>query len=291
MLDVLRELDVDVREDEVAIAGQMLETPTGTALRAQLAAALYDRLHVGGTTASPEAPGFSSRLAAAVPHEFTRVSGRVVSRSGADDVVVEIEGVRVRVPASRTTARSAGEFVSIDIGCTRPSLAPGFFLVDGSAGHGLVSGDHTLRVYAHLVEPSTATAAWRAILVSLEQLRVPFRAKISLHLPRRDALVLYLGREAWPCTTDIVDALTSAPGLGRSVSVYAHQLADGVAAAWDPADVRPGYRGLSFGEHRSRAIADALLAPGAPEEELARSLERSNVDATGIFRNLNSPAL
>ncbi|MDQ7809133.1 T3SS effector HopA1 family protein [Amycolatopsis sp. A133] len=273
------------------VAGQVLHAADPVALRTQLATALYDHFHAGESRSGAELAGFRDRLAAAVPHQLTRVHGRVRSSAAPANAVIEIDGLRVRVPASAAGAPPVGAVTTIKIDCRRPNLAPGFFLVDGSSGHGLASGDHTLRLYLHLAEPRSATAAWHAVLVFLEELGVPYRAKVSLHLPRRDALVLYLGRHAWHAAPEIAEELSGLQGLGATVSAYAHRIADGVAAAWDPADSRPGHRGLSFGEHRSRVIADALLVPGAREEELARSLAAGNVDATKVFRNTTSPDL
>ncbi|HEY2060459.1 MAG TPA: T3SS effector HopA1 family protein [Amycolatopsis sp.] len=290
LLDAVREVEVDLERNFAVVAGQELHAASRPELRAKLAGALYDHFHVGRTTSTPEPPGFRTALTAAVPHESTSARGRVLSRA-AGEAIVEIEGVRVRVPDSLITPGIEEETASIELGCVRPNLAPDFLLVDGSAGHGLTEADHTLRVYAHLLEPETATAGWHEILVFLEENRIPFRAKISLRLPRRDALVLYLGREAWPFTADIAGVLARRSGLGNAVSAYARQLADGVAAAWDPVDPRPEFRGLSFGEHRSHVLADALLSPGTRAEELTESLTSGHVDTSDIYRNITSPRL
>ncbi|RSN30046.1 hypothetical protein DMC61_17555 [Amycolatopsis sp. WAC 04169] len=291
VLDMLRDVEVDSRANRAVVAGQVLQAGGRAELRAKLATALYDTLHVGTALEASVSPGFRDRLAAAVPHELTRARGRVCSLATPDEVVIEIDGVRVRVPSSAVESPVAGAVTGVGINCARPNLAPGFFLVDGPPGHGLESGDHVLRIYLHLVEQGMATAAWHSALLLLGRLGVPYRAKVSLYLPRRDALVLYLGRHAWPAAPGIVQELSSLRGLGAAVSAYAHRIADGVAVAWDPADSRPGHGGLSFGEHRSRIIADALLAPGTREDELARFLAEGNIDATGVFRNTTSPDL
>jgi len=291
VLDALRAVEVDLPANRAVVAGQGITAAGRAELRTKLAAALYDTLHAGATDDAPEPPGFRDRLAAAVPHGFTHARGRVCSLAPGDEIVVELDGVRVRLPASAAASPVAGAVTPVRIGCARPNLAPGFFLVDGSPGHGIAQGEPVLRLYLHLVEPETAIAAWRSALLLCEELGIPYRAKISRHLPRRDALVVYLGRPAWPAVPGIVRELSGLKGLGAAVSAYAHRIADGVAAAWDPADPRPGRQGLSFGEHRSGVIADALLAPGSREAELARALAEGNIDATGVFRNTTSPQL
>ncbi|AGM07936.1 hypothetical protein AORI_5353 [Amycolatopsis keratiniphila] len=291
MVRMLQDVDVELDKNRATIAGHVIEAVDRIDLRSKLVAALYDHLHTGGNSNETEPPGFSAELAATVPHKFTRVHGRVWSVENAGEAVVEIDGVRVRIHDTNIASSEIGEVISIDIGCTRPNLSPGFFLADGSLGHGLSSRGDTLRLYAHLVEPITATAIWHSILILLERLQVPYRAKISLYLPRRDALVLYLGRHAWRALPKIIEALSDSPGLGTPVSTYANRLTDGVAMAWNPDDARPGYRDLSFGEHRSLAIVDALLASGTRKKELKDSFALGNIDPSGIFRNATSPHL
>jgi hypothetical protein len=291
IVSALQDVEVDLPANRVTIAGRVVEAATRAELHAKLSEELYEFLHTGESSDGADLPGFPDHLAAAVPHKYTRVRALVHSVDKSGNAIVEIEKVRVRVSATAVRGAAVGEITEIDIGCTRPSLSPGFFVADGSQGHGLTAADPTLRVYVHLTEPVTATAAWRSTLTQLEALQVPYRSKISLRLPRRDAMVLYLGRQAWPSVPGIAEELAVQQGLGQEISAYAHRLADGVALAWDPDDRRPGRAGLSFGEHRSLAVADALLSPEPREQALAQSLIDGNIDSCHLFRNRTSPAL
>ena len=72
--------------------------------------------------------------------------------------------------------------------------------------------------------------------------------------------------------------------------VDGHALGEGFAAfqqAWNPADPRTGYRGMSFGEHRARVTADALVRAIG----LSECFEAASIDPAAPARNGDSPAL
>jgi hypothetical protein len=80
------------------------------------------------------------------------------------------------------------------------------------------------------------------------------------------------------------------------VSPYTRRLGAGVSAAWEPADRRLGYRGLSFGEHRSLVISTALLEhaknPSASlESAIEKEFSAAGIDPRAPFRNVTSPDL
>jgi hypothetical protein len=125
--------------------------------------------------------------------------------------------------------------------------------------------------------------------------------------PRRDALVVYLEDEDAPLATGLAEEVTGLPGVGTDTSVFAHEVAPGVALAWEPADNRPGRPGKSFGQHRAAAVAegllryahatdatDGLLRPAADPagadaaREVHRSLRAAAVDPAAPARNLDS---
>ncbi|MBO4204806.1 hypothetical protein GSF22_02120 [Micromonospora echinofusca] len=236
------------------------------------------------------------RLAAALPHRRTPVRAPVVE-DGNDDCVVELSGVRVRVPAGRVGARDDDGTATVSLDAARPTLSPGFYLCDGSAGS-ITGAGPILRLYLHLATADHAPGALAAGLGVLESRQVPYRAKIlSLpgSYPRRDAMVVYLEQPAWPVLDDLVEALSGVPGLVDETSPFARRVAPGIAVAWDPADGRPGMRALSFGEHRARMTAEAVVdhaVRGIPlAEAVAAAFLRGGADPAAPFRNTTSPRL
>jgi hypothetical protein len=221
---------------------------------------------------------------------------RLVAASG-DTLVAELDSVRVRIPDTALATRpTVGHRVLVEAGCVRPRLSPGHLLVDGSRGNGLADGP-VLRVYVHLTITDAAVASWRWTLRCLERLGVPYRAKIlsaGSALPRRDALVVYLGPDAWAAAGVIAAGLPDR--CGREVSPFTHQFAPGVSVAWEPEDDRIGQRGLSFGLHRALAVATGLIkhATGAVADRadaVSSALIDAGIDPVRPFRNTNSPPL
>ncbi|MFK0096985.1 T3SS effector HopA1 family protein [Streptomyces sp. NPDC091040] len=277
--------------------------------RAVLRNALYEDWHAGMVPApesarpqgAPRGGGALERaLIDAVPHRRTRatatVTGPAPSGSATDPaaeaVVVEHQGVRLCVPRSAVTGPdlAPGASVLVDVPAVRPWLSPGFLLVHGSAGGARRGGAGLVRVYVHLRAPEEAVPVWGTVLGALEGLGIPYQAKVlshRRHYPRRDALVVYLGDAHADAAATVAGAVDrcrgGGPAIGEETSVFAARLAPGVALAREPADPRPGWRGLSFGQHRAGAVADGLIAHShAPETGSRAAAVRAAMVRAGI---------
>ncbi|WP_440066701.1 T3SS effector HopA1 family protein [Streptosporangium sp. OZ121] len=291
------------------------------ALRKALADALYEAFHTGRDPQGeqprrpPHDPGFEQALRAMVPHDSTRVLATVEPGS---PEVVRLNGVRVLLSPDRLGAEArdetgdetasetedetgsgagSGLWRWVTLPAVSPALSPGFLLVNGSHGHGMREGA-CVRVYAGARTPEAAPGLWGAILARLEELRLPYRAKVLSardHYPRRDSIVVYLGRRSWHAVPDVAAAAAAAGGLREDLSLYAAALGRGVGWAWEPHDLRPGMRGLSFGEHRSQALAAGLVAcagqGGDRKQAVTEALRAAGVVPGAVHRNLASPPL
>ncbi|GAA0993525.1 hypothetical protein GCM10009555_084290 [Acrocarpospora macrocephala] len=271
------------------------------ALRSALAGALYDVFHAGREPAAGPRPksirdsAFERELRVMIPHPLSSVLAPVVP--GASDVV-QLSGVRVRIPEPRLGAEvdtPSGPARWVDLPAVLPTVSPGFLLVNGSAG--AEPGAH-VRLYVGAETADAAPELWGAVLTRLEKLGVPYRAKVlsarDLY-PRRDSIVVYLGSRAWHAVPDLAEAAAAAGGLRRDVSAYVAEVGPGIGWAWEPQDDRPGMRGLSFGEHRSHAIAAGLLAHagqgGDRGEAVTEALRAAGIEPDAVHRNADSPPL
>jgi hypothetical protein len=301
LVEALRSVQVDMSALTARAGEQELRAGSPTELRRLLSKALYDQWHTGRGEWRPGTPreltdeAFEARLRAAVPHDHTTVAATVGAVSE-DAVVVTLDGVRVRLPVSGVDTVAAGQHVLLQVDCVRPRLSPGFLLVEGSAGHGLADGP-VLRVYVNVQSADAAPEILGATLAGLERLAVPYRAKIvsvRAGLPRRDGAVVYLGRQAWQAATVVAATVRHIAGRGDEVSPYARPLGPGVSVAWEPGDTRPGYRGLSFGEHRSLVMSTALVEhakdpASSLESVVEKELRAAGADPAAPFRDVNSP--
>ncbi|MFD5898111.1 T3SS effector HopA1 family protein [Streptomyces sp. NPDC060366] len=291
-----------VRDDEVTA-----ESPP--AMRFTLARALYEVLHTGRgirdrkAPKTLRAPEYETRIAEATPHAATVAPAILTERrTAAGRRVVEIDGLRLGVPDSvslQETGRTVGDpgrpVVRMKLPSARPLLSPGFFLVD--SGKGRTGGGDLLRMYLRVADAEQGPALWNAVLSTLESRSAIYRAKIISNpasLPRNDGMVVYLSSESW----GVVEALTEsavATGLPDGPSpAFAHVVAPGVTAAWEPKDDRTGMRGLSFGEHRAHVMARAFVAAAERGNErptvaeLSAACAAANVDPADPARNLDS---
>ena len=289
------------------VHGDMIEADEPRTLRATLAVTLYERLHVGHPTDTTDGraerlrsardPGFERVLSAAVPHAHTVVPGRVLKKTD-DGAVVALPDAVVQVPANaiRDPAVS-GAVAGVLVPAARPGLSPGFLLVQSPAPMAQQPADGLQRVYVHVPEAVHAPAVWAEVLATLATHGGPYRSKVASSpqaYPRQDAIVIYSG-EALEVARLLVPRLTGHPGLGTSTSPFAERVGQGVAVASEPADHRPGRRGLSFGEHRCGLVADALIthATGTGRGEVYRAvadaLLAGGVDPLRPARNVPAP--
>ncbi|GGW14979.1 T3SS effector HopA1 family protein [Streptomyces globisporus] len=286
---------VDVRSDglEARVAGRTLTADSPRDLRGRLTNALYEEFHAGNGAHRRDADAaprrtlrdsaLERRLAAAVPHPTTPVTGRLLEVGEGGELVVRLPEITARIAADRLIGPAApvpGELVQVALEAARPALSPGFFYVMGSRPLPVPAGP-VRRLFLHARDAAAAVGLWAVALAALEDAGARYHAKVLSDeddYPRRDSVVVYLHGDHAPAERAVAAAVRDLPGLGGDTSLFTARLAPGVAAAWDPRDPRPGRDGMSFGQHRSFALATALVdhAQGAgPGDGLADHVVRA----------------
>jgi hypothetical protein len=278
LVAALPQVLINAEQNACTIGDREISAARRGELEPQLAEQLYAVFHTG----MPD-PGLSKvhlkptrwlelAMAEVVPHTSTPVAA-VFREDGGQRLLVEWDGVLVWLPryaAGNGRLPPVGDPIPLLVPPARPGLSPGFLLATGS-----VAPDFTgppLRVYVHLTDADDAIAAWQSTLIRLEQEQVGYQAKVLVRAgqyPRRDAMVVYLPPDSADAARLVTDAVRDASGLGHTTSLFAERLAPGVAKGWEPTDRRFGWSGLSFGLHRCKVLARALLdsaATGEPRE-------------------------
>lgn len=306
LAQALAGLQVAPEQRTITIDGETLAYENAAGLRRDLTEVLYRKWHSGAA----HDPGprdirrdlpFEKLLLEATPHRFSKTAA--VVRSALLDgplgrhALYDVGRVRIQIPAQEGAAPlpEVGTRTTVDLPAVRPALSPGFFLVNGSAGSPAVDG-HVLRIYVHIDEPAMAPTVWHAVLDRLERNRATYRAKVlakAASFPRRDAIVVYLSHESWAHALGVVTAVADLPGLNSGRSVLTAALTDGVAYAWDPRDSRTGWDRMSFGQHRTAAVAGAVCEHVFEGADLypavAAALSAANTDPLAPHRNRDSP--
>jgi hypothetical protein len=292
---------VTVAEDcrSGSVGGRDIEARSEAEFAYRLSHAIYEVLHVGWIAEPADKArlsrddAFEARLLAATPHTSVIRTAIAVS-SDADHVRVELDGVRVAIPVPQAGQVARGSQMGVLLPSCRPALSPGYWVTDGTRA--LPARSPIVRLYLHLQSADAVLAAWRAALAFLEARATPYRAKATSApalLPRRDAVVVYLCEQDMAAATALGERIAQVAEVGESVSVFAEQLAAGVAIGWEPSELPPATRGLSFGEHRSRATADGLMrqARSAGEQTVSQAvrqaLEEAGIDPGRPARNLH----
>ncbi|GAA2016348.1 hypothetical protein GCM10009818_31530 [Nakamurella flavida] len=300
LLALFDRIRVEPDRSSARVDGHLVEADDPHELRKKLSGSVYEILHAGRNPAEPDPPyhardtAFEADLLGAVPHTHRTLHLPVLADDG-DTIVVLRDGVRVRMLRDATAGAPVrvGDPVTVHVPPARPLLSPGFFFVDGTRTP--PPAGSLLRVYLHLPEPTGALQVWRLLLPLLEESGVGYRAKILSAprlYPRRDALVVYLDGAATHRVDDLVDLLDGDTRLAAATPAFATRVAPGISIAWEPADPRREYQGLSFGQHRAHVLVDTLLdalESGSPLDVVAaRKFAESNIDPTDPARNADT---
>ncbi|GAA4670142.1 T3SS effector HopA1 family protein [Nocardioides nanhaiensis] len=290
LAESLDEVRVDADTWTASVGPRELEGGRPRDLRPRLIGALYEVLHAGRAEEKDlgkigREPDVEQLLGAAVPHELAPRRAPVLRRDEDGSAVVELAGVRTRMPAELVPANAhPGELATLHLPAARPALSHGFYLLDGPHGGPDPRGG-LRRVYLHAEDPAAAARLWRPVLEHLNDAGVRYRSKALSHhegYPRRDAVVVYLPLAAAGVAEELADAVAGLPGLAPDVSALAHRVGPGVAVADDPRDARPQYRELSFGEHRCAVLANALLRHAADPAHPLGALFAEECRAAGV---------
>ncbi|WP_017581465.1 T3SS effector HopA1 family protein [Nocardiopsis valliformis] len=291
----------DLRSGKVG--GHEFEGDVPKSLRRSLAHTLYTAFHTGQPSRKGKRhpamtdPRLAEDLRSAVPHSTSAMTAHgVVGSDSPDEAEVLLGGVRVRVPWDLVTM-SGPETAEVRVPAVMPKRSPGFLLVHGSGGHSL-QDQEILRLYLSVPSHTDAPRIWGHLLTLLEESGIGYQAKVlsaRSSYPRRDAIVVYLGQSSWPAVPGLVEGMAGTEGLGDEGSLYTARLAPGIGWAWEPDGSQVDKHDLSFGQHRSRIIAEALIraqeSGSDREEEVARALADGGVPPESPHRSYRSPAI
>jgi hypothetical protein len=209
---------------------------------------------------------FREQLADANTATTTWARGWTVTAIYGDAACVEYNSLRLFVQRDEIRCVrdgiEPGRRVAIAVPADRLGLSPGFYVGMGRAGDVDDAYPHTVRVYLH-PRAEAATELVTRLSERLNRDAIPFRLKVvddPRGFARCDAAVLFIPRAmfdgARPALRAVVRQLASR--LQSTTPALTKPLAPGVALAEDPGT------GASFGAHRCRIIAEAVL-----EEALA----------------------
>jgi len=180
--------------------------------------------------------------------------GRILARKGG--------AARTFLPGEYLTHRglgagpAGGKPVRIFLPEGSAEMQPGFYHAFGDTAGAYEEGERVLRFYWN-VPAEGAPRLMEAVTREFNRFQVPFQFKCGNrtgHYPRRDAAVLYLHARYYAIAALLVERVHAGMGasLDAGTPLFAKRLADGLGFAEDPGD--------SFGQHRSKILAEAMTA-------------------------------
>ncbi|WP_072713661.1 T3SS effector HopA1 family protein [Rhodococcus rhodnii] len=282
----------------VALAGDELTGPAGI-VRHKLAAVLYEILHarrsVDATvrkrtqgqnpTLAPK-PAGGSLMEVALLQAFADrrfVARRALVEERANSVVYMQNGVRMETTRDRVVGVRGAE-VGITLQHHSSAVSPGFFYVYGpsSLDEGQYREKET-RVYLSIGNPEAAGPLFVDLVRRLDAEDLDFDMKVltcPTEYPRSDSIVLYVNCDPEEICDSVQAWSTAYQPHFVSGSLLTRERHPGISTAQEPRvnPDDPTLRNLSFGQHRSLMIADAVIEFALTGGVLAAALEKSAFD-------------
>jgi hypothetical protein len=235
------------------------------ALARAIQAKFYDRCYARRRDAmdSTPNPAFARALSAANASRDRWDRGWTLRQYGPNGQVFVAKGDRERAapPGGYVFEGPPGAIPQVGAALTlrAPREAfdaqPNYYFAFGETLDELTDQMSLVRVYFNLA--AEAASAWLGELTAgLNRFQTPFQYKTPSApglYGRADAGVLYVGRRYFPIVSRIVEGSADRFSFDEATPLFTKRLRRGIAAA-----VEPG-TGESFGSHRSRLVAEALV--------------------------------
>lgn len=312
---VFDSIEVDLKNKQAIVKHR--ETIYGDSLRnlkQLLAQEIYLTFHSGGHVSQEEKnlkplrnQEIETTLKSVIPHEQTVKTGIYLGEisDGSNAVKVNFSGVVICVPKEKIlggTPINYGGKILVTTPACRPSLSRGFFMVDGLYSLEQYQLESTnlkppRRYYIHTNSYNNSAIVWEHMLPVLNYLKIPYRTKalsFPSGYPRNDAVVFYIPNQFDNSMRQALQfQLGNADCVEFGESIFAEKIMDGVSTSEEPFDIRVGYNDLSFGEHRSHVMAEAILNAASYEHAsydtvVAQAFIDANISPFNPSRNLST---
>lgn len=280
--DVLRAQDITVNRTgtQAVLNNHTINADSPAELRAQLAAMIYSSYHIRHPQ-DPTAPQsqvlqadaeLAEKLLAALPQRtLTRTVTAEQLQPGAhpDQYVLPVDGIKVIITEDVLIRTADGAIAGVRFPSWRTRTTPGYLLTFSQQP---ICTGPVERIYIACDDAAQTLARWGRLLPKLAEANIGYQAKAlstrAAH-PRTDAIVIYVGQADLhlACELAVQATLADAPAHVMT-SLFTRQINPDVSMAAEPSDTRTAYRNLSFGQHRARVLADALIRTGTENRQL-----------------------
>lgn len=259
---IASKLSIDVQAGTVTCGTETFVVANGGV--GALATWIYGTLHTRNTedvnAMRHRDPVLEGQIATAAPDPGVLVPAAIRSDIELPESFVAVEIHRTVIAIPRAALSSDENFTQAWLPCHRPALTPGFFMFIRELAEP-PSEEPPTRFYIPATTAEQAVDLWSKIVPSLVDAQMSFRAKVLSHpslYPRADAIVVYGRRDAIAIESTLVALLEPASAQEMDGSLVARRITSRLYTAPSPR-TKPGELEQSFGEHRSKAIAEAVM--------------------------------
>lgn len=252
---------------------------------------LYAVLHAKnpGMLESLEGGFTKSGLSELIPYEVKEkslpVRCRSVQEHSGDETGILSNGFKIR---TTSTGR-------ISLPCYRPRLSPGFAMFRHFVED--ISPQKVARYYRFSDDPEQAIEVWSGIVLRLSDAGLSFASKVlsdEKQYPRTDAIVLYCDASD-SSNRDLLETILIKESQRfcavdqDSKSFFTRELRGGSGVYTADESIGAIAQGLSFGQHRSAVLADAILDSFLTGISLEKTFlwraKSESVDTSDLSRN------
>lgn len=292
VLQIRREIQISDDCRMFTARGESHANASARELRHSLRSYIYRAWHGDGPTLAPSLSkedlhddGFYARLRAVT--EDPLAAREVPCLGNADCGLTSLQGIRVRFRLREHCQPGGRHWIHVPK--LRPYISPGYIYYSH-----LPFDDPSVawRVYVNAKDMDSALAIWKNLVGSLPRAGIKnFHAKVAATeamFSRRDALVVYL--ESWNDELrSVFESLVESAAVNPETSAITCRIAAGVSVGQEPRSAGI-FRGMSFGQHRSHVLANALvdtkdMPSSAAKPVIAEMLTVSGIDPLTIYRN------
>lgn len=189
------------------------------------------------------------------------IKGKPKTVNGQTHATVQLGGVKVLAPWDDVAVQDPGELATLRMPSWRARTTPGYLLVIG--GKSIQNIRDVTRFYIACDFAGQALSRWGQLQDMLETHASGFHIKAlssSAAYPRSDSIVVYVpNMDRSTVEKELQSMSWGNTPAGCRTSIFSRSISPGITTAAEPADTRAEYARLSFGQHRSRILADSLI--------------------------------
>ncbi|MGV3016543.1 T3SS effector HopA1 family protein [Rothia sp. 88186D007BW] len=289
LIEVQQRVDIDLSRLKARVDGERTQATSLLELKSQLGALIYAHFHLQNPKTSGvslhDSQDLSQALIDCIPHQNHYQLADFLSSSRQEGLTrIQIMGLKVSLPSYLVENTNLPGKVRVTLPSWRRNTTPGYLLALSEQPLQIMTHDSLVRLYIGCDTAEKALETWKNTLEILSLLGANYQVKAlsaRASYPRSDGIVVYIAdkdRDHVVTALNELEVIATAND-NQEYSLFAQPVGPNIAIAAEPNDTRSTYQGLSFGQHRSRVLVDALLNAACTHQTLQECWNQETLSA------------